>query len=228
MSEIPIEDVKTFQEQVKKGDVDGVRAALTRNPALLNATNESGQSAFLLAKYYRQPEIANYLLSLQPRLSVFDASAAGETRVVLEQIDRDPELLEARSSDGWTPLHLAVFFGHPALASALLDRGAPIEARSTNAMRNTPLHAAAAGGDTASVKLLLERGADVNATQHAGWTALHSAAQNGNRELVETLLAHGAQVNLRAENNQSALDLALLHGRSEIASLFDQLGAKLQ
>ena len=221
-------DVKSFHEQVKRGDLAGVESALAGDPALLNATNESGQSAFLLAKYYRQEAIAKHLLGLEPSLDIFNLCVAGRTRAALQQLDRDPALLESHSSDGWTPLHLAAFFGHPDLAAALLDRGAKIDARSTNAMTNTPLHAAVAGGNSALVDLLATRGADVNARQEGGWTALQAAAQNGNREMVEVLLARGADIQARAANNQSALDLALSKGHQEIAALLEELGAKLQ
>jgi uncharacterized protein len=221
-------DVKSFQEQVKRGDLASVRVALAEDPALLDATNESGQSAFLLAKYYRQEETARYLLGLNPKLDVFNAAVAGHDAGVLAEIDRHPELLEARSRDGWTPLHLAAFFGHAELAGALLDRGAQVDARSTNAMKNTPLHAATAGGKLAVMALLLQRGADVNARQEGNWTALHAAAQSGNREMLEVLLAHGADVRSRASNNQSPLDLALSGGHQEIAALLEQLGANLQ
>lgn len=220
-------DVNAFQEQVKKGDLAGVQAALAEDPGLLNATNEAGQSALLLAKYYRQEKIAGYLLSLGPALDVFNASAAGQTGAALQQIERDPALLESHSGDGWTPLHLAAFFGHRDLANALLDRGADINSRSTNAMKNTPLHAAAAGGHTPLVEFLLKQGADPNATQEGGWTALHSAAQAGNREMVETLVAHGANLNARAANEQAPLDLALMQGRQDVAELLEELGAKL-
>ncbi len=221
-------DVKAFQEQVKKGELGAVRAALAEDPALLDATNEAGQSAFLLAKYYRQPEVADYLLSLHPKLSIFDRCVAGQSEAVLEEIDRDPALLEMHSSDGWTPLHLAAFFGHPELAKGLLNRGAAINSRSTNAMENTPLHAAAAGAKLELLKLLLDHGADANARQHGGWTALHSAAQSGNCEMAEALLVHGADIKARADNNQSPLDLALMHGRGEMATLLEGLGAQLQ
>jgi len=221
-------DVKSFHEQVKRGDLEKVRAAIAGDRALLDATNESGQTALLLAKYYRQEETAKYLLSLDPKLDVFNASVAGQTNVVLDQIDRDRSLIEQHSNDGWTPLHLAAFFGHSDLADALLDRGAPIDALSTNAMKNTPLHAAAAGGKTELVQLLLNRGANPNARQEGGWTALHSAAQAGNREMVEALLANGADINARADNNQGPLDLAMMSGKQEVAALLEELGAKLQ
>jgi ankyrin repeat protein len=217
--------LQSFHDSVKRGDLAAVRESLNRDPSLLDAINEAGQSAALLAKYYRQEETATYLLSLNPKLDVFLACAAGRRDVVMGEIDRDPELLESRSGDGWTLLHLAAFFGQDELVKALLDRGASIEARSTNAMKNTPLHAASGGRQISTIRLLLEHGANANATQEGGWTALHAAAQNGDRETSELLLAHGADVQARAGNNQCALDLALTKGRHELAKFFDALGA---
>jgi uncharacterized protein len=221
-------DLKSFHDQVRRGDLKSVRASVAGDASLLDASNETGQTAFLLAKYYGQEETANFLLSLGPKLDVFQSCVAGRTGAVLEAIERDPSLLDAHSSDGWTPLHLAAFFGRAELANALLDRGADVNARSTNNMKNTPLHAAAAGGKTELVELLLKHGAAVDATQEGGWTALHSAAQSGSREMVSVLLAHGADVNKGAANNQSPLDLALTGGRGEVAALLEGLGAKLQ
>ena len=221
-------DVKAFQEQVKKGDLNAVQLSLHEEPSLLDAVNETGQSSFLLAKYYRQSAVAEYLLSRGPKLSLFDACVAGRSDLVLPEIDNDLTLLESHSSDGWTPLHLAAFFGHEDLAVALLDRGAVVNALSTNALTNTPLHAAVAGGHPQLVDILLKHGADANFCQHGGWTALHGAAQSGNRQMVETLLAHGAAASAKADNNQAPLDLALANGRIEVAQLLEQLGAKLQ
>jgi uncharacterized protein len=218
-------DVKAFQESVKKGDLAAVRAALAGNPELLEATNETGQSAFVLSKYYRQDAVAEYLLSLHPKLDIFGLSIAGRTAEAMEEIDRNPALLASHSADGWTPLHLAAFFGHAELANALLDRNAPVDIRSSNAMKNTPLHAATAGEQLALVELLLKRGANPNATQEGGWTALHGAAQAGQREMVETLLANGADVNLRADNQQTALDMALIKGHQEVASILEALAS---
>jgi ankyrin repeat protein len=221
-------DVRSFQESVKKGDLSAVRSALAEDPALLDAQNEAGQSAFLLAMYYRQRETADYLLSLAPKLDIFNACVAGQTARVMEEVKSNSALLETQSSDGWSPLHLAAFFGRADLATALLDAGADVDARSSNAMKNTPLHAAVAGGNVELVKLLLSRGANPNATQEGGWTALHGAAQSGNRAMVEALIANGTHINARAANDQSALDLALSKGHRDIAALIEQLGGKLQ
>jgi ankyrin repeat protein len=221
-------DVKSFQENVKKGELGGVRAALANDPSLLDAVNEAGQSPFLLAKYYRQNEVADYLLSLKPKLDIFSACSAGLSEPVFEQVDADPTLLTFHNPDGWTPLHLAAFFGHAEVAKGLLNRGAAVDSRSSNAMQNTPLHAAAAGGNTKLVELLLDRGADVNARQHGGWTALHSAAQSGNFEIAEALVMNGATVDARADNNQSPLDLALLNKHERMAELLEGRGAQLR
>jgi ankyrin repeat protein len=220
-------DVRAFQDSVKKGDIEAVQSALAADPSLLDATNEAGQGAFLLAKYYRQEVVADYLLKQGPKLSFFDECVAGETASVMAQIEAKPELMRTHSTDGWTPLHLAAFFGGHDLAEALLKKGAEIDSRSTNSMKNTPLHAAVAGRRAGMVKFLLERGADANALQTGGWTALHGAAQSGDREMVETLIANGADVNARAENNQCAMDMALLRGHQGIADLLEGLGAKI-
>jgi ankyrin repeat protein len=221
-------DVKTLHEQVKSGDLTGVRATLAGNPDLLNAKNESGQCALLLSQYYGRQEVAEYLLGLGPALDIFTAAAMGRADAVLSELDRDPALIGAHSTDGWTPLHLAAFFGRKDLAQSLIERGAEVDAQSTNAMKNTPLHAATAGMKAELVKLLLEEGANANARQEGGWTPLHGAAQNGDREIVEVLLAHHADLKARADNNQGPLDLALQKGHEDVAAMLQQLGAELQ
>jgi ankyrin repeat protein len=218
-----VADLKLFHDHIKSGNLASVRAMLAEDPSLLDQRNESGQPAFLLASYYQQADVADYLLTLKPYLDVYLATVAGRVDEMLAALDSDHSLLESHSSDGWTPLHLAAFFGRQEAAAALLARGANVDSRSTNHMRNTPLHAAAAGRRFPLVQLLLRNGADVNATQSGGWTALHGAAQSGDPALVQLLLAHQAHVHPRAENGQTALDLALLKGHQEIAELLGQL-----
>ena len=107
-------------------------------------------------------------------------------------LDRGEADVGARSADGWTPLHLAAYFGHRETAAMLLDRGADTAARSANDLENTPLHAALAGGRDPVVELLVERGADVNAVAN-GFRPLDIADRRREQAMVEYLRAHGAQ-----------------------------------
>ena len=167
------------------------------------------------------------LTDADPALTIFATAILGETGRLEELVSGNRALASALSSDGWTPLHLAAFFGRKDTARALLNKGAAVNARSANAMQNTPLHAAAAGRSAETAKLLLDFGANVNARQQGGWTALHAAAQNGDVEMAKTLLSAGADVEARADNNQSALDLALTKAQQAMVDFLEANGARL-
>ena len=216
-------DLKQFHDSVKKGDIEAVAALLAESPSLLNETNEAGQSATLLARYYRQDLLADFLLTQEPKLDLYSAVAVGKLNVVRDELRRDPALIGKHSPDGWTPLHLAAFFGQLEAADLLVRHGAEVEATSTNAMKTAPLHAAAAGRQRDLIAFLLGAGAQINRPQEGGWTALHAAAQNGDRAIAELLIIHGADVTARAENGQTPLDLALLGGHKDVADLLYEL-----
>lgn len=167
------------------------------------------------------------LVEADPSLAIFAASILGETAQIETLLTGNRSLVGLLSSDGWTPLHLAAFFGKLDAARLLLNNGAVVNARSTNPMQNMPLHAAAAGKHAEVAKLLIEHGAPVNARQHGGWAPIHAAAQNGDIELAKVLVAAGADVMVRAENNQTALDLALTKGHQAMVEYLESNGASL-
>ena len=167
------------------------------------------------------------LVEADPTLAIFAASILGDVPRLEELLMANRSLVSAISSDGWTPLHLAAFFGKEDAVRLLLNKGASVKARSTNPMTNTPLHAAAAGKHAEIVTLLLEHGANANAQQSGGWTPLHSAAQNGDLESARALLAGGADASARADNQQKPLDLALTQGRQAMVEFLEAIGAKL-
>jgi ankyrin repeat protein len=167
------------------------------------------------------------LIAADPSLAIFAAVIQGDTEQLTELLTANRSLVGLLSTDGWTPLHLAAFFGQTDAARLLLNKGALVNARSTNPMHNMPLHAAAAGRHVEVARLLIEHGAPVNALQHGGWSPLHAAAQNGDIELAKALVAAGADVNLRAENNQMPLDLALTKGQQAMVEYLESNGAKL-
>jgi ankyrin repeat protein len=211
-----------FFEAIRAGDRDKVDALLNADATLLAAQDEKGLGAYTAAKYSGRNDIATLLLEKGVALDVFAACMAGAKDRVLKLIDENPELVGAYSHDGWTPLHLACFFGQPDVAEALISRGADVRARSHNPAQNAPLHAAAAGRNKDTVRVLLEHGAEVNARQEGGWTALHAASQNGDVEMLRLLIAGGADVQIRADNQQNALDLALGKGHQAVVEVLDE------
>lgn len=210
---------------IRAGDTSTVTALIDGDAGLLDAKDENGLGPFTVAKYSRQDGIANLLLKRGARLDIFAACLAGVPARVIELLASDRSLVNSHSQDGWTPLHLAAFFGHKDIAEVLLANGADVHAQSCNALQNTALHAAVAGQKAVLVPVLLAHGADVNARQHGGWNPLHAAAQNGDVELIQLLIANGADVKARADNNQSALDLALTKGHQPAVELLEQHGA---
>jgi ankyrin repeat protein len=147
---------------------------------------------FLDALYRGERERAEELAPPDEELDVFGAAALGRAQRVRALLDGDPGLASAFAPDGFHPLGLAVFFGHPETAALLVERGADVSARSRNDFGVTPLHSACAARDVASVRLLLERGADPNVEQPSGFTPLDAAREHGDPELERLLREFGA------------------------------------
>jgi ankyrin repeat protein len=111
-------------DAVRAGDTGRLQALLRSNPGLANARNERGHTPVLIAQYRDKPDAVALLLAAEPELDIFDAASVGRTERVAEWLDRDPGLLNAASSDGFSPLGLAAFFGHADTVKLLLARGA--------------------------------------------------------------------------------------------------------
>lgn len=150
-------------------------------------------------------------------------------------LDRDLSAFY-RDENGWSDMHYAALFNLPEAVSALVDRGADVDAglsrdgarfgvrlRRMLAARGlgdfdewsrdgeTPLHLAAWIDARAAVERLLESGADVNARTPYGWTPLHYAASSDARAAFDALVAGGADTEARDVNGDTALDLLRRH-----------------
>jgi ankyrin repeat protein len=219
------ENAAAFIDAIKAGEFDRVKAMVSAEPTLIDARGRTGESAILTAVYHRQKEIVNLLVARGATLTLFEACAAGEYDRAERALETDSSAVNAFSSDGWTPLHLASFFGHLKVAELLLAHNADVLARSRNSTGNTPLHAALAGNHKLVAGLLIGRGADVNATDTAGWRPLHLASANNNLDAMKQLIAQGADVHAPNGEGLTSLTLAQEKNHREAAAFLRRHGA---
>lgn len=207
-------------EAIAGGDEEFVRELLEVRPEAAEQRDAEDVSAVRRAVYAGQEGIATLLLDANPALDVFDTAATGRTRGLEELLAAEPALAQTWSSDGFTPLHLAAFFGHDEAVELLLDAAADVNAIARNeTLTVAPLHSAAAGAHGTIVAILLERGADPNARQGGGFTPLHAAAHNGDRESVEALLESGADPELANDEGRTPGEIARAAGHDDLDEL---------
>lgn len=192
---------------VAAGDDAAVRTLLQADPRQARERGPDGVSALLLARYRGRADLVELLRPAAEPLDLHEAAALGDT-ARLDALLRSGADVGAPSTDGFTALHLAAFFGGPGPVRTLVQAGADPNAVAAGGMRVTPLHSAAAARDAASVKALLEAGAAVDAAQAGGHTPLMAAARNQDEAGVRALLAAGADPDRPNDEGRTAHDLA--------------------
>ena len=155
--------------------------------------------------------------------SIVDAAAANERAAVLAALEAGADA-SARSRDGTTALHWAVYYDDVDLVERLIAAGADVDA--VNDYGSTPLAEAALAGNAEVVRRLLEAGADADKPGADGQTALMIVARTGNVEAARLLLAHGADPNTReAWRDQTAVIWAAAQKQPAMIRLLLEHGA---
>lgn len=132
---------------------------------------------------------------------------SGNVDAVRLMIEARADVNLAERWRGQTPLMWAVAEKHAAVAKALVDRGAQVNARSKGGF--TALQFAAQQGDIESAKVLLAAGANINdADPDDGMTALLTAIGSGQAQMAALLVESGADVNVASKQGVSPLHLA--------------------
>ena len=210
-------------DAVRAGDLATADSILESHPEAARGAGDGGESPLLEALYRGQAGIVGRIAGLR-ETSLVEAAALGDETRVRELASRNKGALGERSSDGWTALHLAAFFGRADTVAALIEAGADLEARSANYMSNTPLCAAIAGRtDPATISALLQAGADASAEAATGVRPLHLAASRGATGVVNELLRRGARADIATDDGKTAAQFAADHGHPEVASLLEKM-----
>ncbi len=171
-------------ELIDRDDADGVRELLAREPAALNARDETGVSPLTHALYRGTQAVFDAIRSAAPLDDPWDRLLAGASEGLPEP--------DAWSPDGFTPLHLAAFAHNAAAARALLEAGADPNAMARASFaRVTPLGTCAFANEPEVARILLAHGADPSIAEgdSPDGRPLAVAEANGYSELADVLRA---------------------------------------
>ena len=104
------------------------------------------------------------------------AAGSGQRSVVKFLIDLDETDLEARGSDGASPLCAAATWGYDEIVSLLLEASCDPNVRNSDSMQSTPLHVAACQEHGKIANLLMSAGANAMLEDGLGRTAVDYAS----------------------------------------------------
>jgi len=170
---MPDIDALRLHEAYRRGDVDGVKAALGDPPDFPNCRGPRGMGENVLeyAIYHSPLAFVRTLLDLGADPNYGDHAGF-------------PSLIAALSADRTD---------RQDLLKLLLDRGADVSQRGVNDY--TPLHYAAATNDAPAIELLLARGADPSARTNIDdyATPLEEAERGNHHAAAAALRRHAAK-----------------------------------
>jgi ankyrin repeat protein len=147
---------------------------------------------------------------------VFAISRNGTVAEMKELIEKNPNSINEKNENGFTPLILACYRGNNLVATFLVNKVKDIDATSD---MGTALMACAVKGNVEIAKLLLEKGCNPNITDANGTTALIYATQFKNTELIKALLKHNADKTKIDKKGKTAFEYAVFSGNEEIINL---------
>lgn len=131
--------------------------------------------------------------------------------------------IEAKSTQHFTSLDIAIWNKHEAVVQLLLERGA--KATGTPGKTDSCLLIAASLGLEAIVKLLVDHGFDIERQGYLERTALHVSSLRGYIGVVRLLLDRGANINSECVRWRTPLMYAAREGRDGIVLLLLERGA---
>jgi len=156
---------------------------------------------------------------------IFQAVTEGNTELIKKQLQKNPDLLNAKNPDAMTPLNLAAEKDQYEAAVLLLKNGAdPLLGDNEN---SGPIHLAAISGSIRIIDLLMENGVDIDVQDDNGLTALHFALSRRQFQAARHLINEGTDIKIQSNNGFSTMQFAAIGGDLEIVKLLGEKKAEI-
>ena len=212
-----------IHELAQKGDLEGVKASIEKNPDLVNAKDKDGRTPLHWACRGVHLEVLKFLVEKGADVNAEDSnkvvplhslsvrnSASGIAFLTAKGAEVD-----AKDYGGDTALHHAAMSDAADAVALLVKKGADIESRDD--YQRTPLILCARErGGPGTIRILLEAGADVNARDKFQSSSLELAAWRGKKEVVDILMDAGADIPSGGREARFFLSIAASKGLSRL------------
>lgn len=187
-----------FLAAVRAGNMDEVARRLQAAPALLQATDETGRSAYALAHLAGHRDVGDLLIAQGYVSDAHEAALANDWERFTALTNADASSVNRGHPIGGTTMYAAAAGGAGAeIWRVYAVLGLP-NAVAPDGGGATPLQAALRYRDLETAEItaatLLGNDADPNPANRADDPPLHIAAERGSAELVEMLIRRGADV----------------------------------
>jgi uncharacterized protein len=211
-------------ELVAKGDLEGLRAALSHEPGLTRTRHASGASLVAWAAYTGNVGAIAAIRAVQSELDPYEAIIIGDIKALESGISGGWDC-NGLSSDGFAPLALAAFFDNSEAFDRLLPLTTNVSRQADNPQKVAALHAATAKRNAGLVEKLLKAGAEPDQAQADGFTPLHVAAEHGDAAIVALLMLFGADASKSDAKGLDAVAHARKGGHEWLATRLEASGA---